>query len=454
MKILFVTLFYPPTHFGGTETYTHGLARGLQRMGHAVQVLCAEDWGKGGSYWHGETDDVYDNVPVRRLHFNWTKAPEVNNYLFDNPIVAGQFERYLEEWQPDLVHVTSCQTLSASVIPTAKRAGIPVVVTLTDFWFLCPRVTLLRGDGSMCDGRVEVWECLECLLNGSKVHRLSKSFLPDSTRQNLLLELSHQPRLTRFSGLRGMALDMDARRRMLHDALEQADRVLIASQAALDLFRGAGFSMPIEIVPYGHDLEWLDAYTGKTPSRGVRFGFIGQIAPMKGPQLLIQAFRSLPRETHARLWIYGALDKHPDFVQELRALADGRTEIEFRGTYPHAESARIFSELDVLVVPSLWYDYPLIINEAFATGTPVITSDFGGMREFVQHEVNGLLFARANVQGLARQMQRVIDEPGLLERLEENMPTVPRMEQAVGAMLELYQKVVVPIHESEVLSLR
>ncbi len=454
MKVLFVTLFYPPAHFGGTETYTHELARGLQRMGHAVQVLCAEDWGKGGAYWHGETDDEYDNVPVRRLHFNWTKAPQVNNYLFDNPIVAEQFERYLTEWQPDIVHVTSCQTLSASVIPAAKRANIPVVVTLTDFWFMCPRVTLLRGDGNICDGRVEAAECLECLLGDAKVHRLSKSLLPTSASRNLLTEVSHQSWLTGLSGLRGMALDMDARRRVLRRALGQADRVLIASQAARDLFRDAGFSMPIEIVPYGHDLQWLDAYTGKTPSRGVRFGFIGQIAPMKGPQLLLQAFRMLPPETRARLWLYGALDKHPDFAQELRALADGRTEIEFRGTYPHDESARVFSEIDVLVVPSLWYDYPLIINEAFATGTPVITSDFGGMCEFVQHEVNGLLFERANVQDLARQMRRMIDEPGLLERLGKSMPTVTRMEDAVEAMLGQYHKVVVPIYENEVPSIR
>ena len=125
MKIVFVTLFYPPTHFGGTETYTHGLAKNLQARGHQVQVVCVEDWGAGSAYWNGVTNDVFDGVPVRRVHLNWMKAPNVNDYLFNNPVVASHFATWLDEWKPDIVHVTSCQTLSASVIVTAKRAGIP-----------------------------------------------------------------------------------------------------------------------------------------------------------------------------------------------------------------------------------------------------------------------------------------------------------------------------------------
>lgn len=445
MRILFLTHFYPPTHIGGTETFTHGLAKELLRIGHQVQVLCAGEWDSGDKYWNGYSDQVFENVPVRRLNLNWTKASDVNRYLYDNPVVEQFVKEYLAEVQPDLVHVTSCNTLSASMLRAVKQARLPLVVTLTDFWFICPRVTLLRGDNTNCDGRVTEWDCLECLLSDAKIYRWSKQVLPPSLLESGLTTMSRHGGLTRWPGLRGMAMDVHDRREKLSQALSLADRVLIASESARELYRNSGLTMPIDIVPYGHDLSWLSGYKGKQPSGAVRFGFIGQIAPMKGPQLLIEAFRKSFQEGQARLLIYGNLDKDPAFGQHLRSLAAERTDIEFRGTYPHEASGRVFSDMDVLVVPSLWNDYPLICNEAFATGTPVIASDFGGMKEFVQHQVSGLVFERGNLDDLSRQLQRFITEPGLLGRLQAGIPRVKSMQEAADEMTDIYRDVLEPV---------
>ena len=439
MRILFLTHFYPPNHIGGTETYTHGLAKGLNGLGHQVQVLCAADWESGEQYWNGHTDDIYEGVPVRRLHLNWTRAPDVNRYLYDNPMIAQYLKTYLAEVQADLVHVTSCNTLSASVIGAIKEAELPVVVSLTDFWFVCPRVTLLRGDETLCDGRVTDWECLECLLQGAKAYRWTTGILPRTAAVHVLSAVSRHEEVTRLPGLRGMALDIQQRRAALHQALEQADRVLIASESARGIFQYNGFSIPIDLVHYGHDLSWLTGYAGKTASSVVRFGFIGQIAPMKGPQLLIEAYRNVSQNGKARLLVYGNLEKNPAFGQQLRSLAADRHDIEFRGIYAHSDSGKVFSEIDVLVVPSLWHDYPLIIHEAFATGTPVIASDYGGMNEFVQHEVDGLLFERGSVKDLARQLQRVIADPVLCGRLRAGIHRVKRIEEAVAEIVGIYK---------------
>lgn len=369
------------------------------------------------------------------------KAPDVNRYLYDNPIVADYIKKYLYEIKPDLVHVTSCNTLSASVIAAAKQAALPVVVTLTDFWFVCPRVTLVKGDRTICDGRVGEHECVKCLLYESKAYRWPRHILSENLTIKLLSALSEHGGTTRFRGLRGMAMDIRDRRAKVHHALQQADRVLIASQSARGLFRLNGFSMPIEVVPYGHDLSWLNHYAGKTPRNVTSFGFIGQIGPMKGPQLLIVAYKNASQNGQARLLIYGNMEKDQGFSQQLRSLANGRKDIEFRGTYPHAESGRVFSEIDVLVVPSLWSDFPLIIKEAFATRTPVIATDLGGMSEFVQPGVNGLLFERGHLAGLTHQLRRVIDEPGLLARLRAGIPRVKSIEEAAEEMLRIYDGV-------------
>ena len=441
MKTLYITHLYPPQHIGGTENYTHALAKGLIALGHQAQVLCVADWESGERYWNGQSDDVFDGVPVRRLKLNWTKAPDVNRSLYDNPVSADYVKKYLSEIKPDLVHITSCNTLSASVIGAVKQAGLPVVVTLTDYWFVCPQVNLVKGDGSICDGHVAEHECVRCLLYGSKAYGWPRQVLSENLTVKLLSAVSQYGKITRFPGLRGMAMDIRDRRRKVHHALQQADRVLTASESARDLFRLNGFSMPIEVVPYGHDLAWLDHYAGKTPRKMLSFGFIGQISPMKGPHLLIDAYKNASQDGQARLLIYGNMEKDPAFSHQLRSLATGRTDIDFRGTYQHAESGKVFSEIDVLVVPSLWNDYPLIINEAFAAQTPVIASDLAGMSEFVRPEINGLLFKRGDMASLALQLRRVIDEPQLLARLRSGVPHVKRIEEAVEEILRSYDGV-------------
>jgi glycosyltransferase involved in cell wall biosynthesis len=440
VKALYITHLYPPRHIGGTENYTHALARGLIARGHEAQVLCVEDWERGDAYWNGHTDDLLDGVCVRRLHLNWTKAPDANRYLYDNPLVADYVRQYVRDVEADVVHVTSCHTLSASVIGAAKQAGLPVVVTLTDFWFVCPRVTLVKGDGALCDGRVPEHECVRCLSHKSKGYRWPRYVLPENVTVQLLSTVSRHGRLTRLRGLRGMIMNVRDRRMKLQRALQQADRVLIASRSGRTLLQGNGVSMPIDVVPYGHDLSWLRTYTGKPPREALSFGFAGQISPMKGPHVLIEAYKTAVPEFHARLLIYGDMDKDLQYGRQLRSLANGRRDIEFRGTYPHAESGRIFSEIDVLVAPSLWNDYPLIINEAFAAQTPVIATDLGGVRDLVEPEVNGLLFERGNTEALARALRRAIAEPELLANLRRGIPPVKTIGDAVEEMLGIYRE--------------
>jgi len=88
------------------------------------------------------------------------------------------------------------------------------------------------------------------------------------------------------------------------------------------------------------------------------------------------------------------------------------------------------SEIDVLVVPSIWYENsPLTIHEAFLAGVPVITSNIGGMAELVRDEVNGLHFQVGNAEDLARKMLRVVENPSLLSTLKPNDSLVTKIEQ-------------------------
>ncbi len=127
------------------------------------------------------------------------------------------------------------------------------------------------------------------------------------------------------------------------------------------------------------------------------------------------------------------------FVKELRGLAGGDRRITFAGPFPREEVGYVLSGLDVLVVPSRWYEnQPGVILEAFAVGIPVVATDVGGMSEFVRHEENGLLFERESVEDLARQLRRLGEEPGLIGRLRAGIGPVKTVEENVDELEVLY----------------
>jgi glycosyltransferase involved in cell wall biosynthesis len=366
--------------------------------------------------------------------------------LYDNPTVQEQLGQWLVDWRPDIVHVTSCYTLSASVIQAARDQGLPVVLTLTDYWFICPRLSLLRSDGTLCDGRTTSWDCRKCLLQDNRTFHTLSPLLPEKVAAATSSWVSQRPYVNRMRGLRGLALDMEQRKSYLASMIEAANCVIAPSAHLRDVFQSSGISRPIRVIRSGHDLAWLEGLPHKEAAEGTCIGYIGQIAPSKGLHILVSAFVSRPWEKPARLCIFGDSAKSPEYMRELEAIAaEQRGAIQFRGPFPHEKLGEVLSEIDVLVVPSQWHENnPRVIQEAFASKTPVIASNVGGISEFVEHEVNGLLFERDCVDDLAEQLGRVIHEPGWLEQLRAGIPRVKRMEDEVQELLEVYRSLLSP----------
>src|SRR5262245_31833720 len=212
MKILLISNGYPPHRWAGTETYTAGVAQELSTRGHQVHVLCAGEWETGNAYWNGSSDELQHGVEIRRLHLNWSKASDPSGYLYNNPVVGKYVSQYLRELQPDIVHVTSCETLSASVLQSVHDNSIPLVLSLTDFWFLCPRINLLRSDGANCSGVTTAWDCLRCQLLGKRAYEWTRRICSEPLTSRILIDVSRHPFLTSRRGLRGFACDMDDRK--------------------------------------------------------------------------------------------------------------------------------------------------------------------------------------------------------------------------------------------------
>ena len=199
---------------------------------------------------------------------------------------------------------------------------------------------------------------------------------------------------------------------------------------------------PVEYLPYRHDLSWLKDYHETIRSNVLHIGYLGQIQKIKGIHTLVDAFVKADIDTKAHLHIWGNYSNNPDYERELRERIGKNPSITLQGKYVREQLGSILSDLDVVVVPSIWYENaPLVIQEAFATKTPVIATNLGGMSEAVTHEANGLLFERNNPNDLARQLRRVVDQEDLLKKLKVGIPVVRSFQNETLEIEAVYERI-------------
>jgi glycosyltransferase involved in cell wall biosynthesis len=443
MRICLITHFFPPERNAGTENYTLGLAQAFRTRGHTVNVICATSWDTGHAYWNGVNTDSVNGVRVHRIHLNWTKASDPNLTVFYNSEVEEWLDDFLETDGPDVVHITSAMTLGIGALQATWRAGIPLILTLMDFWFLCPRTVLLRSDGQLCDGKTTAWECQKCKLASSGLFRRVQHIGPDAFQAALWNNLSKIPLVARQRGLRGLALNMERRKALMRQALGLPNVILAHSIFVQHAFSHAGYSDRVVHLPNGHDLGWLGHYDRKTESPLVRFGFMGQIIEIKGVDILVKAFNNANLEGKATLDIWGDFSSDEHYAEWLEELIGDTGSIRLRGRFERTEIAEVLANIDVLVVPSSWYENaPLVIYEAFAAKIPVIATNLGGMAEAIDHGVNGLLFERNNVDELANQLKRLVEDPSLLRQLQSRIPPVKTIQEEISELERLYQRLV------------
>jgi glycosyltransferase involved in cell wall biosynthesis len=142
------------------------------------------------------------------------------------------------------------------------------------------------------------------------------------------------------------------------------------------------------------------------------------------------------------LWMHGAnLEVQPkDFQDRFKPLLEETREtVTIAGAYERGRISRLMASIDWVVVPSIWWENsPLVIQEAFLHGRPIICSDIGGMAEKVEHGVSGLHFRRGDAEHLAEVMKKAAETPGLWDRLRSGIPAVHSMARHIRRLSDVY----------------
>jgi len=462
MKRLLLTVHkFFPDHRAGTEVLTLKVAQELQVRRYEVMVVTANPPDRDARRKKGDRTEtskyVYEGVPVHVIEEPLRQKNNSFESEFYNEDVRGEFRKIIEEFAPDMVHAFHFQNLSSSIIDEALSLNKPVVFSATDFWFICPIVQLRKPDGSLCRGPEKFAKnCLTCYTpelfppKSEFVEALADKY-PDLAKTTSAFPAPISSIADSFlyatyiSGKIPAAVGATTKRpKILQDAANRLSAITVPTKLMRDLFIENGIRPElIYHVPFGIDTIPLDGYNTKTASENLRIGYIGAISEHKGVDLLVKAFLKLPADAKATLTLFGDLKQFPDYSDELVKTAyDGSanaTKIKFAGTFPNAELGPTLSNIDVLVVPSRWYENtPLVIQSALACKTPVVATDLGGMSELVKHETNGMLFEVNNETSLQKQLLRLLLEPDLLSSLRAKILPERSISQMVDHLESIY----------------
>lgn len=448
LRVLQVIHQFPPHSSQGSEVYCDNLAREMA-AGAEVAVFHVSDPGPG---WRRELRrerrhglSIYHCVD--RGHY--ARLAERDNAFLRRCVVEA-----VAEFRPAVVHFHNYLSLGDPLVSLARAGGAKVVYTLHDYGLICPRVLLQRDDGALCDKmRPDFFQ--DCC--PQPIRRLDR-FAGDALAR--LPSLERWQLFARGRGWRSIESALAAARRrwgappegdlagkrdfffaQTRRIFADTDLFLAPSRFLLERFVSCGLPADkIVFSPYG-----MRHFSARRTPRGegpVRFGYIGALHPQKGIGLLVEAFRGLG---HARLDVHGSTFGSPisnGFAAELRRAAG--PEVFFHGGYDNERVGDVLAAIDVLVVPSVWYENaPLTIREAFIAGVPVLTADRGGMAELAGSG-GGLLFRLGDARDLRAKMQAIVERPALLDELRGGIPPVQTIEEDARLTLDRYRALLRP----------
>jgi glycosyltransferase involved in cell wall biosynthesis len=411
-KVLYVCHNHPAITPGGAEEYALQVYKGMREAGEFDSVFLARS-GPPVSI----TARMHEGRPVTMVNedpnqyffytdlsdWDWTFGRSPNKSA-----LTRFYADFLLDHQPDVVHFQHSTFLGYEVLRVTRNTlpEAPIVYTLHEFLPICYHDGKMVRTGSydLCS-EASPRRCHECF--------------PLISQQTFFM-----------------------RERYIRSHMSLVDLFISPSRFLRD--RYIEWGIPADKIVYEENGRLPVPAAPERERPHNRFAYFGQLTQYKGIDVLLQAMAQLEEDGfEGELFIHGAnLDWAPeDFKERLQELLDkAGGSVTLAGIYEPHELGKLMEDVDWVIMPSIWWENaPLVIQEAFMYGRPVICSDIGGMAEKVTDGLDGLHFRRADPDSLAETMQRAVREEGLWERLRSNRPEVHHMRDHVRTLAETYR---------------
>ena len=370
LKIAHVVRRYSSAEWGGTETVVCHTVAEQRRLGHEPRIFCTAALQPPGA--------PPDGVSCFPYFYPYFPMPAADRLRLDkkggSPYAPALF-RAVRDFHPDVIHIHAGGRLACAAVKLARRLGVPCVMSL--------------HGGAAAVPASEMAEMLKPLKGkfpyGSIFDRLFGMRFDPLARVNAIICISHEEERLLKEKHPGQIV------RYLPNGVELKRQECRFPDEGLHL--GEAALLPLQ-------------------KRSINILCVSRIDYQKNQLALVDLLAARPA---CRLTLVGPLtaqwyaDKIKARVQEL-GVGDRFTLIP--GLPPgSAELEAAFAAADVFVLPSVHEPFGIVALEAMARGIPLITSNVGGLPDFVQEGKNGMLFDPSAPNGLVDAFDRLVALP-------------------------------------------
>jgi len=391
---------------GGAELILNSLRERLNRRGHDIYFAYAEP-----AVARSES-----RIEVPRNPLLGKSIIYMN--IFDH-VVYDATRNLLDLVEPDLVHLNNLMLLGLAPLFAARKKRVPCILTLHDYWPVCPRRNLLLPTGVQC--QTQTWStCFRCAA------------------------AAHPSDLVRtFAQFLFPPLAMMLKRRLeeIRDALRNT-AIVCPSRFSMDVLSRFGYSSAkLHLIPHGIDTSEVKGCKNPSPL----FLWAARLERPKGLEFFVEVARVIRKIVpDARFRICGRKASEAMYgYDELPSL----DQLEFLGEVSHNEILRMYYDALAVVVTSIEPEtFSMVALEAMACSTPVVSFDSGALREIIVDGETGFLVPRGDCALLAQRVLTLLKDRALgLEmgrRARERVERFFSLETMVNKYERLYKTVI------------
>jgi len=393
MRLLVLNVHFSPFTYGGATVVAEEVAQTLQRD-HGVQVFVISAISRADLAPYA----VMRVESLGMVHYMINLPDNRGAVLADNnPQVAERVAGLVSTIAPDLAHVHCIQDLGAGCIPALQAAGVPVILSVHDYWWLCERQFMMRPNGQFCgQDPIRVEACRGCVDDIARTRRRSAQ----------LGAIAAGCELVTYPGTYAMDLS-------LRSGLGQAGRSVVWTN---------GVRLP------GPDFAEAQA-RHRSADGPIVFGHIGGPSDSKGWPVIKAAFTAIDRDDFVLRLVNGSVWGNWWDGHDLSGL---RGDVQVVPRFAQDQIDTFFAEIDCLLFLSQWKEtFGLTIREAISRGVRVIQTDSGGTVEHALADPARLLPIGAPPGRLVAELNRVLDAP---QDRPAPVPVTSYADQARGFM--------------------
>lgn len=381
--------YYPgPKRQGGMNRYATDLALEQKKNGDEVFCLCPV----GGLFnsavrisrghrWNGLTVfELHGGLPVALLE--GIRDPQI---ILDSPhkLSAKAVQDFCDLLQIDLLHIHTWMGFPVELLDEVKRRKIKVVFTTHDYYGLCPKVNFVDTDGLLCTAPCNS-RCSKCNAAAPSEFYLRLRNFPLLLQMKSILQplMKLRARLKKSTSASlpetTVEKNYDALFAYYRKLFLSCDRIHFNSPVTQMVFQRFIPELEGDILSISHAGISDRRKKRQTGTGKIRLAVFGGEAPYKGLPMLLKSLTILQNEgiSNWHLDIWGTAERK-------------KTEnISWNGRFRQKDEYNILNEIDLLIVPSLWYEtFGFIVPEALSAGVPVLCSDTVGAQSLITPEM-------------------------------------------------------------------